>query len=225
MIRLFTQPHASIGSKLLVAATGLGLAGFVVFHMLGNLQVFQGRQALNGYAAFLRDMPMLLWTVRAGLLAVGLFHVWTALTLAKRNRDARPIGYAKRTYREASLASRTMAVTGSLLLAFIIFHVLHLTAGVVDGSYHDALDVRGQRDVYGKLMHTFANPWYVAVYLAGQVLLVFHLSHGVSSTVQTFGLEHPAMNRVFKAAGPVAAWFVALGNAAIVLAVFVGVVR
>lgn len=225
MIRLFAQRHASLSSKLLVAATGLALTGFVVFHMLGNLQVFQGRDALNGYAAFLRDMPMLLWTARAGLLGLGLFHVWTALTLAKRNRDARPVGYANRAYRQASLASRTMAISGGLLLVFIVFHVLHLTVGVVDGSYQDQLDLRGQRDVYGKMMQTFANPWWVAVYLSGQVVLGFHLSHGVSSSFQTFGLEHPAMNRIFKAAGPVVAWFVALGNAVIVLAVFFGMVR
>jgi succinate dehydrogenase / fumarate reductase cytochrome b subunit len=225
MIRLFTQPHASIGIKVLVALSGLALAGFVVFHMLGNLQVFEGRDPLNRYAAFLRDMPILLWTARGGLLAVALLHVWNALALAKRNREARPTGYAVRTYRQASIASRTMAITGSLLLLFIVFHVLHLTVGVVDPSYQDELDLRGQRDVYGKMIHTFGNPWWVALYVGAQVVLGFHLSHGVSSSVQTLGLEHPAMNRIFKAAGPVVAWFVALGNAAIVLAIFTGVVR
>jgi succinate dehydrogenase / fumarate reductase cytochrome b subunit len=225
MIRLFHQLHGSLGCKVMVALTGLAMVGFVVFHMLGNLQIFEGREALNGYAAFLRDMPILLWTARAGLLTVALIHIWTALALAIRNYRARPIGYALRRYRQASVASRTMAVSGALLLLFIVFHLLHLTVGVVDPSYQNQLDLRGQRDVYGKMIHAFGNPWWVLLYAAGQAALGFHLSHAVSSSFQTLGLEHPALNRVFKAAGPAVAWLVVLGNLAIVLAVWIGVVH
>ena len=131
MMRLFNHFQTSLGSKVVVALTGLGLAGFVVFHMLGNLQIFEGRDALNGYAAFLRDMPILLWTARLGLLSIVALHIGLAVRLALQNRRARPVAYAVREYRKASLASRTMAVTGSLLLLFIVFHLLHLTAGVV----------------------------------------------------------------------------------------------
>lgn len=225
MIRLFNHLQTTIGSKLVVALTGLLLVGFVIFHMLGNLQVFEGREALNTYAAFLRDMPILLWSVRAGLVALVVVHVWTALTLAIRNRRARPVGYAVRVYREASLASRTMAISGSLLLLFIVVHLLHLTAGVVDRSLVEAIDLRGQRDVYGKMIHAFGDPLWVALYLAGQVVLGFHLSHAVTSSVHTLGLEHPALNRLFRAAGPAIAVLVAGGNAVIVLAIFLGVVH
>ncbi len=225
MIRLFNHLQASIGSKVVVALTGLALVGFVVFHMLGNLQVFEGREALNAYAAFLREMPILLWTARGGLLALVVIHIWTAIKLALHNRRARPVGYAVRDYRQASWASRTMAVTGTLLLLFIVFHLLHLTVGVVDRSFTEGLDLRGQRDVYGKMIHAFGNPWFVAVYLAGQVVLALHLSHGVTSSFQTLGLEHPALNRLSKAAGPAVAWLVVLGNVVIVLAVSFGVVR
>jgi succinate dehydrogenase / fumarate reductase, cytochrome b subunit len=225
MIRLYHQLHASIGSKVIVALTGLALVGFVVFHMLGNLQIFEGREALNGYAAFLRDMPILLWTARAGLLALAVVHVWTALKLAIKNRQARPVGYAMKGYRQASLASRTMAISGTLLLLFIIFHLLHLTVGVVDRSFTEGLDLRGQRDVYGKMIHAFGNPFWVSLYLAGQVVLGLHVRHAVTSSFQTFGLEHPALNRMFQAAGPAVALLVVLGNVVIVLAVWFGVVR
>jgi succinate dehydrogenase / fumarate reductase, cytochrome b subunit len=225
MIRLYHQLHASIGSKIIVALTGLALAGFVVFHMIGNLQIFEGREALNAYAAFLRDMPILLWTARAGLVGLAGIHIWTAIKLAIRNREARPLNYTAHVYRQASFASRTMAVSGTLLLLFIIFHLLHLTFGVVDRSFIEGLDLRGQRDVYGKMIHAFGTPWLAAVYLAGQAVLGLHVSHGITSSFQTLGLEHPALNRMFKAAGPAIALLVVLGNVVIVLAVLLGVVR
>lgn len=225
MIRLLNHLQASIGSKMAVALTGLGLAAFVIFHMLGNLQIFQGAEAINGYAAFLREMPMALWSARAGLLLLILFHIGVALKLAQRNRRARPTGYAMRHYRQASLASRTMAVTGLLLFLFIVFHLLHLTLDMVDASFVDRLDIHGHRDVYGKMVHAFRNPLFVGVYLLAQVVLGLHLSHAVTASFQTLGLEHPAFNRLFRGAGPVIAWLVGLGNAVIVLAVMLGIVR
>lgn len=225
MIRLFSHLQSSLGSKVAVALTGLGLVGFVIFHMLGNLQIFEGAEALNSYAAFLRDMPILLWTARVGLLALVAVHIGLATKLAIHNRRARPVGYAVRNYRQASWASRTMAITGFLLLLFIVFHLLHLTAGVVDTSFADRLDSQGHRDVYGKVVHAFRNPLFVVLYLAAQIVLGFHLSHAVSSSLQTLGFEHPALNRLFKTAGPAIGLLVALGNVAIVLSVILGVVR
>lgn len=224
MGRAFNGFMASLGMKVVVALTGLPLAGFVVFHMLGNLQVFQGADALNRYAAFLRDMPILLWTARFGLLSLAVLHVGFAIRLARQNRRARPVAYAVRHYRQASWASRTMAVTGSLLLLFIVFHLLHLTAGVIDTSFPDRLDAQGHRDVYGKVVHAFRNPLFVVLYLAGQVVLGLHLSHAVSSSLHTLGFEHPALNRLFRGAGPLVALLVVLGNTAIVLAVVLGLV-
>jgi len=217
--------QSSLGSRVVVALTGLGLAGFVVFHMLGNFQVFEGPDALNGYASLLRDMPILLWTGRLGLLGVAALHIALAIQLALRNRRARPVAYAVREFRNASLASRTMALTGSLLLLFIVFHLLHLTAGLVDPSAPDRLDARGHLDVYGKIVHAFRNPLYVVLYLIGQLVLAVHLSHAVSSSLQTLGFEHAALNRLFKTAEPAVALFVVLGNLAIIFAVFLGLVQ
>ena len=208
-----------------MALSGLGLVIYVVFHMLGNLQVFEGAHALNSYAALLRDMPILLWTARIGLLSLAVFHIVPAIRSALRNRRARPVAYAVHEYRQASLASRTMAVSGMVLVLFIIFHLLHLTAGVIDPSSADRLDAEGHRDVYGKVVHAFQNPFIVALYLAGQLGLGLHLSHAVTSSFQTLGLEYAAFSRFFKAAGPTVALVVVLGNVAIILAIFLGIVR
>jgi succinate dehydrogenase / fumarate reductase cytochrome b subunit len=208
-----------------MALSGLVLVSYVIFHMLGNLQVFEGAHALNGYAAFLRNMPILLWAVRVGLLSLVVLHIVLAMRLTLRNRRARPVAYAIHKYRQASFASRTMTASGLLLLLFIIFHLLHLTVGVIDPSSADRLDAEGHRDVYGKVVHVFQNPFIVALYLAGQLGLGLHLNHAVTSSLQTLGLEHAAFNRFFKAAGPTVALVVVLGNVAIILAIFLGIVR
>ncbi len=225
MIRFCGYVLTSVGSKVLVALSGVGLAGFVVFHMLGNLQVFQGQEALNTYAAFLREMPMLLWTARLGLLGVVTLHIAIAIRLAWQNRQARPINYVVREYRRATLASRTMAFTGGLLFLFIVFHLLHLTAGVVDPSFQDRLDAQGHRDVFGKVVHAFQNPLFVVIYVAAQFILGFHLSHALSSSLQTLGMEHPILDRLFRGTGPVVAVLVVVGNMAIVLSIAFGLVH
>lgn len=225
MARPSNHFQSTVGSKVVMALSGLGLVIYVIFHMLGNLQVFEGSHALNAYAAFLRDMPILLWTVRIGLLSLAALHIVLAIRLTLRNRHARPTAYAVREYRQASFASRTMAASGFVLLLFIIFHLLHLTAGVIDPSAVDRLDVEGHRDVYEKLIHAFQNPFIAALYLTGQLGLGLHLSHAVTSSVQTLGLEHAGFNRLFKAAGPTVALVVVLGNVAIIMAIFLGIVR
>jgi succinate dehydrogenase / fumarate reductase cytochrome b subunit len=225
MIRLFGHILTSLGSKVLIALSGLALAVFVVFHMLGNLQVFQGPDALNSYAAFLREMPMALWSARLTLLGIVAVHIGLSVRLAIQNRRARPLDYAMHRYRRASLGSRTMALSGTLLALFIVFHLLHLTAGVVDPSVHNLPDVRGHRDVFGNVVHAFQNPLLVLIYLAAQVVLGFHLSHALSSSLQTLGMEHPMLDRLFQGAGPLVAMLVVVGNSAIVLAIAFGLVH
>jgi len=208
-----------------MALTGLGLVVYVVFHMLGNLQLFEGPHALNSYAAFLRDMPILLWAARIGLLSMAGLHIGLALQLSIRNYRARPLEYTIHRYRQASIASRTMAISGMALLLFVGFHLLHLTAGVIDPAFADRRDLEGYRDVYGKVVHAFQNPFMVTLYLAGQLGLGLHLSHAIASSVQTMGFEHAALNRLLKSLGPVIGVIVVLGNVAIILAVFLGLVR
>jgi succinate dehydrogenase / fumarate reductase, cytochrome b subunit len=225
MMRFFCHFQSSVGKKMVMALTGLGLVVFVMFHMLGNLQLFEGPHALNRYAAFLRDMPILLWMVRIGLLSMAVFHIGLAVQLSMRNRHARPVEYTIHRYRQASIASRTMAISGSALLLFLGFHLLHLTAGIIDPAFSDRLDAEGHRDVYGKVVHAFQNPFMVILYLTGQLGLGLHLSHAISSSVQTMGFEHAALSRLLKALGPVIGLIVVLGNVAIILAVFLRIVH
>lgn len=225
MVRLFAHFQSSVGKKMIMALTGLGLAGFVMAHMLGNLQLFEGPHALNSYAAFLRDMPIVLWAVRIGLLSIAVFHIGLALQLGMRNRRARPVEYTVHRYRQASIASRTMAISGMAILVFVGFHLLHLTAGVIDPGFNDRLDAEGHRDVYSKVVHAFQNPFVVLLYIAGQLGLGLHLNHAIASSIQTMGFEHAGLNRLLKALGPVIGLIVVLGNVAIILAVFLGIVR
>ena len=224
MIRFFGHILTSLGSKVLIALSGLGLAGFVVFHMLGNLQVFEGQDALNAYAAFLRDMPMALWSARLALLAIVGLHIGLSVRLAIQNRRARPAGYVVHHYRRASLTSRTMTLTGSLLLLFIVFHLVHLTAGWWTPRFIIAW-ISAASVTFGNIVHAFQNPLLVAIYLAGQAVLGLHLSHALSSSLQTLGMEHPMLDRLFRGAGPLVALLVVVGNVAIILAIAFGLVR
>src|SRR5947209_8884416 len=142
-----------------MAITGFALVGYVIVHMLGNLQVFQGPEALNAYAHTLKSMPKLLWTARIGLLVLFLAHVYLGVKLYAENRAARPVGYVRFRYAEASLATRTMLLSGLVLLAFIIFHLLHLTLGAVKPENFDRVetlpDGHTRHDVYAMVVLGF----------------------------------------------------------------------
>jgi succinate dehydrogenase / fumarate reductase, cytochrome b subunit len=145
----FRPVRTSIGSKFLVALTGLGLVGFVLVHMSGNLLVFAGQDAMNTYAAKLKAFGWLLWAARAGLLALFVLHVWLALRLTAGNRSARPVGYVYEDVLQASWASRYMWLTGLVLLAFLLFHLAHFTFGYVHRAELQSLESfkdRSRRD-------------------------------------------------------------------------------
>ena len=130
---------SSVGGKFLVALTGLALTGFVVVHMLGNLQIFRGPDAINEYAKTIKDMPALFWTARIGLLTVFVVHVVVTLRLKMRANEARPIPYAHEETVQASFASRSMGYTGLAILAFALFHIAHFTLGAVQPAPPSAL--------------------------------------------------------------------------------------
>src|SRR5678815_3408939 len=121
---------SSLGKKYIMAVTGLAMFGFVVAHMLGNLQVFLGPDAINDYGYFLQSKPELVWSARIGLLLMAVLHVWAAIKLSAENKAARPKGYGNYQIVAASYASRTMLVSGVVLLAFIIDHLMHFTLQV-----------------------------------------------------------------------------------------------
>lgn len=218
--RLQRMLNSSIGLKITIALTGVILSGFVLVHMLGNLQVYQGAEALDAYGKLLRKEPALLWTFRLVLLsAVGL-HIWAYIALTRKNLQARPQAYQARKYKESSFASRSMIITGPLILAFIIYHILHLTTGTVhpdfqEGAvYHNLVSgLRGLGGVVG---------W---IYVIAMIMLAFHLWHGVWSMFQTLGAPEDRYRSLGRRFATIFTILVTLGFASVPLAVLTGFLK
>lgn len=222
--RLTRLISSSIGSKLLMALTGLGLLGFLVGHLTGNLLVFAGPDALNEYAAWLHDHPKLLWVARIGLLGMFLAHVGLAFRLTNENKTARPTGYQYQATVQATMASRYMLLTGLVVFAYLVFHLLHFTFQAIDTGGMGVKDAAGNLDVYAMVISGFQNPLVSISYIVANALLGVHLFHGLSSAFQTLGWNHPT----FKAAAkPIALGLpilIAGGYIAIPLAIWMGVI-
>ncbi|RKY19650.1 MAG: succinate:quinone oxidoreductase [Planctomycetota bacterium] len=226
MNRLAAATRSSLGRKMIVAVTGLMLLGFVIAHMLGNLQLFLGPEALNAYAAKLQSLGPGLWAMRLGLLGIFVLHVATALKLAAESQAARPQAYVGAVGKvQATVSSRTMVLSGATVLAFVAYHLAHFTLGVVHPEHADVgLDAAGQHDVFAMVVAGFSSPLVSGLYLLAMALLALHLHHGISSTVRTLGLENPACTACVRRAGMGLALFIFLGNASMPLAVLAGLV-
>ncbi len=222
MARLLRLFRTSIGSKLVVAATGLLLLGFLLVHMIGNLKILQGPEALNDYATWLQGHP-LLWVFRIGLLGLFGLHIVLAGRLAYESRAARPEGYRVSHRTRSTLFSRNMLATGLLVLGFLIYHLLHLTLGVTGPDMASLLDARGRVDVYARVITSFRDPLITALYLAAMALLGFHLTHAIGSLLQTLGFNHESYQPLIQVLSPLLAWVLALGFATVPLLVQLGV--
>ena len=218
--------HSSIGKKMIVAVTGVILMLFVVGHLLGNLQIFLGPDWVNGYAQHLRDLGVLLWVVRIGLLVTVLLHIYFTIRLAIDNRRARPRNYKKKEHVKATFASRHMVVSGLVVLAFIVFHLLHFTGRRFNPQFpllkNDPLN---HYDVYSMMVYGFQNVYVSAFYLIGLFLLTLHLTHGASSFFQSLGLNNKRLAPRLAFGARIFAWLIFAGYAAIPVAVLLGVVK
>ncbi len=214
--------RTSIGGKAVVALTGLLLVGFVLAHVAGNLLIFLGQDALNGYAKKLTDMPVVLWSARAGLLAVLVVHMVTAARLVYQNHHARPVSYAVKNTVQASIPSRTMLLSGLLMLAFIIYHLLHFTVGVTHPDHFHLIDSQGRHDVYSMVILGFQDPRVAVAYIVAMVLLGVHLSHGIPSLFQSLGIDHPTFTPCIHLYGPLVALVIVVGFIAIPVSVWLG---
>lgn len=214
--------HSTIGKKYLMAITGLLLVLFVIGHMLGNLQIFLGPETINAYGAFLKGRPVLLWSARSGLLAAAAVHVWAAATLAARNRAARPTFYRVKRFAGASYASRTMIWSGLIVLAFIVYHLLHFTVGVVDPALLQLRDEAQRHDIYRMVILGFSHPLVSGFYILSMALLCAHLRHGSSSLLQSLGFRAGWQRVWADRLASVLAWGVFVGNSSIPLAILLG---
>jgi succinate dehydrogenase / fumarate reductase cytochrome b subunit len=218
----------SIGTKAVMAVTGLILVGFVIGHMLGNLKVYQGEEKFNSYAVWLRQVgsPALgheqfLWLARLILLAATGLHIVAAVQLTQMSYAARPVGYMQKKAIQATYASRTMRWGGVIITLFVVYHLLHFTFGAVGfatGQYH-------HMSVYRNVVIGF-SVWYVsAFYIAAMVALGLHMYHGVWSMFQTIGLNNDGTDRFFRALAIASSVVVVLGNISVPTSVLVGLVK
>jgi len=216
--------HSSLGKKYLMAITGLALFLFVIVHMAGNLQVFLGPEIMNAYADLLKSKPALLWTARIGLFVIAVIHIVSALQLAAENRAARPQSYSEGKP-IATLASRTILLSGLIIFAFVVYHLLHFTFGVTNPSFMELHDPLGRHDVYGMVVEGFRNPFVSVFYIVSMGLLCLHLSHGVSSLFQSLGIRRKSTAGALSRFAQAAAVIIFLGNCSIPIAILTGVVR
>lgn len=194
MNRIF---NSSLGRKFLMAATGIILFGFVVGHLIGNLQIFGPPELINNYGHFLQTKKLLLWGARLGLLAVVTIHIIVACQLSAANKAARPTPYATKPGWGSTWASRYMLMSGLVIAAFIVYHLAHFTAllpGIsgTDVDFHKLRTVlHGEEvpDIYAMMIRGFQVWWVSLFYLIAQGLLFIHLYHGLVSMLQSIGFR------------------------------------
>ena len=210
--------ESTIGKKAVMAITGLILFGFLIAHMAGNLQVFLGLEVMNNYAENLHANAPLLWGARIVLLLSVLLHAWASIQLYSLKKEARPIGYAKPGNVKSSWASRTMMLSGPVIAAFVIYHLLHLTTGTL---HPDFVPLRA----YENVVAAFRQPIVSVIYIVAMLLVGNHLSHGIWSMFQSIGFSHPRYTPKIKKFAAVFAWVLIAGFISVPVAVLAGLVR
>ena len=219
MNRLWLLWDSSVGKKVIMAVTGLVMVAYLVIHVLANLLVFQGPAKINAYSAFLHGTGGALWAARAVLLAALVLHVIAAVQLAGRRYEARPVGYAGGSAPQVSTwASRSIRWGGALILAFLIYHILHFTVGSAHPEFIEG-------DPYHNVATGFTSPWVVGGYLIAVALVGLHLYHGVWSSGRSLGMSPPSPDPLRRTLALVLAVVIWLGFAVIPVAVYAGVLR
>jgi succinate dehydrogenase / fumarate reductase, cytochrome b subunit len=220
---------STLGKKYIMAATGAAMCMFVTGHMVGNLQLFLGPEALNRYAHFLQSLGEILWGIRLSLLAIIALHVWSALALSVENKAARPVEYGHgKTPFGASLASRTMLAGGGIIALFVVYHLLHYTVCAQTVNFagidfaHLTDPETGHHDVFAMVVYGF-QVWYVSLfYIVAVGFLALHLSHGGSAMFQSLGLRNHAWWPVISNATKIWAVILFLGYAVVPGSVLAG---
>ena len=222
MNRLIQLLDSSVGQKVIAGGSGIALVGFLVIHMAGNLQIFAGAESLNAYAALLKSQAVVLWTARLGLLTLIGLHVAMTARQVLRNRGQRQSNYAAKNYRRTTVASRSMMITGSILLAFIVFHLLHFTGGLILTEAYTQIDSKGRHNVFAMVVDGFRHPAILVVYLVGMTALAMHLHHAISSVWQTLGLARGGHHSRVRKLSPILAAVIIAGFLAVPLSIATG---
>jgi len=210
--------ESTIGKKAIMAVTGLVLFGFLIAHMLGNLQIFLGPVVMNHYAETLHGNPPLLWTARTILLISVVLHIWASIQLSAIKKEARPVAYVKRKNVGSSWSSRSMMLTGPIIAAFVVFHLLHLTTGTIHSRFVEL-------HAYENLVNGFLVVPFALTYIAVMILIGYHLSHGIWSMFQSMGFNHPRYTPAIKKFAAIFSWILVAGFISVPLAILTGLVR
>jgi succinate dehydrogenase / fumarate reductase cytochrome b subunit len=211
--------NSTLGKKVVMGVTGLIMIGFVILHMVGNLQVFLGREKLNAYGAMLHGpLHEVTLVLRAVLLLSLVLHVVAAVQLTLLDRAARPVGYARKVSQAATPASLTLRIGGVLLLVFIILHLLHFTTGQIHPDFIEG-------DVYHNLLSGLSSPLVAILYIVAMAAVGLHLYHGAWSSFRSLGAAQPRPNPLHRPIARVIAVVVWLGFTVIPVAVLLGVLH
>lgn len=207
--------RSTVGKKIIMALTGAIGVGYLIAHVLGNLQVFAGPAKINAYAALLKSNMALLWLARSILIIAVILHIIVAYQLARTSLKSRPVTYKRWRALGSDLASRTMRWTGPIVGLFIIYHLLHLTTGTVHPNFNEA-------NVYQNIISGF-QVWYVsAIYIIAMLALSLHIYHGAWSMFESVGINHLKYNRLIRALSTLITVAVVVGFISIPVAVLLG---
>lgn len=211
---------SSVGRKQLVAITGLALVLFLIAHLSGNFLIYKGPEAFNAYSAKLKSFGPLLWVARLGLIAMFFTHIVMTVMLVLENRKARGGRYAKDTHGGSrSFATRIMPYTGTILLFYIISHLLDYT--LVNHATANTMVNGADLGLYGLVVNSFKmSAGRVVWYLVAMFAVGFHLAHGIQSTFRSFGYYHTMFTPLITKLSTALGMIIALGFCSIPLYVY-----
>ena len=214
--------ESSIGQKWLMALSGLFMILFLLGHLSGNLLIYAGPEAINTYAETLRKFPAALWGFRIVTLLAIVMHVWTAIKLTRRNRAAMPVSYNSNQWKGSTWSSRNMGLTGLVILLYVIYHLAHFTWR---NAHPEMFAGVGEFDAYQMIVISFSQTWLAVLYVLAMFILSLHLSHSVSSAVQTLGINHPKYNLAIRRIGDIVAIGLFFGFSSIPVGVMLGLIK
>jgi succinate dehydrogenase / fumarate reductase cytochrome b subunit len=214
-----------VGKKMVMALSGAILVGFLVGHMLGNLKVFQGPEHFNAYAEGLRTVGapffsrgQLLWLARAIIILAVLLHIWAAIAVTRASWAARPVGYKALDVVETTYAARTIRVGAVLIVVYVVYHLLDFTFGRVNPGYEPG-------NVYRNVIASFQVTWVAVAYIVANIVVGFHVYHGIWSACQTLGLNRPPVERWRRRGAAAFAVLLTVGYLVVPVAVLTGRLR
>lgn len=218
--------QSSVGRKIIMAVTGTMLIAFVCVHLLGNSSLFLGSAAINAYAQKLHSLGPVVWIFRLVMLGVFVVHIIFAIQLTLENRAATPDKNVQVKRLKTGFAAETMIISGLVMVAFVIYHLLHFTVRVTNPDIYVPIPGgHGMVDVFVMVTQGFQQILPALVYVIGMIFLFLHVSHGGQSMFQTYGLNNdrtlPVIINLSKLVGVV----LLVGYASIPLLIFLGIVR